>query len=179
MMVISSIFSSSLTHASTAFFCSTYTASLTSFLTNAGTTRFITSSLEMNSHNPSEAITINLCSNFNQSITFLNLEFHNLRLTYNADFRGHHIPKRSRHRQAGNVLSFHPHSVRAHLLAILIIIRLDSSSIYDNPLSFDWILAFVIFRKWLRCPPFSIPTENHSSRISQIGTVYFILANVS
>lgn len=61
-MVMSSIFQSYLYHASTAFLSRVWTASSALLRTKAGTTIYSTSSLEMNSHSPSEATTMNLSS---------------------------------------------------------------------------------------------------------------------
>ena len=162
MIVISSIFSSYLIHASTALFSKTSTASCTSFLTKAGTTRFITSSFSMNYHSPSDAITINLWSKFKTNITFLYLKLQYFRLTDYSHSRSHPITKRSRHCQTWNILVFHPHTVRAHLFSIFIVIRSDSSSVHDDSLRFHWILAFVVSWKRLGCPFFVNSAVNDS-----------------
>jgi len=61
---MSSIFSSSLSQASTAAFSKICTAYSALFLMNAGVTISMAASLEMNSQRPSEAITMNLSSEY-------------------------------------------------------------------------------------------------------------------
>lgn len=73
-MVISSILSSYWTHVYTALFFNTSTASFTSLRIKAGTTSYITCSFDMNSHNPSEAITINLWSKIKQIMYLFSLK---------------------------------------------------------------------------------------------------------
>lgn len=146
---------------------------------NAGTTNSITYSFDINSHNPSEAITINLWSMIKKSITFCDFEFYNLGFTNDSNFWGHYITKWSGHCKTWNVLCFHPNSIRSHLLSILIKIWCNSASVYDNSLSFDWILTFMILRKWMCSPFFSNSTKNYCPWVSKIWTVDFILMNVS
>lgn len=133
----------------------------------------------MNSHNPSEAITMNLCSELIKLFTFFYLKFYDLRLANYTNFWGHHITEWTSHCKSWNVLCLHPYSIRTHLLPIFIKIWCNSSSINDDSLSLNRILSFMVLGKRLCSPFFAIPTEDNSPWITQIWAINFILMNVS